>query len=73
MKDKSLGIWMIVMFGVSGLAVIALAWFLPSLQPDRITATVAGFFGVFIATIRAFTLWKSPNDKRITVEVENES
>lgn len=73
MKDKSLGIWLVVMFGVSGLAVIALAWSLPALQTDRITATVAGFFGVFIATIRAFTLKKSSDDKRVTVEVENES
>ena len=73
MKDKSLGIWMIVMFGVSGLAVIALAWFLPSLQPDRITATFAGSFGVFIATIRAFTLKQSTANKKVAVEVENES
>ena len=73
MKDRSLGIWLIVMFGMSGLAVIVLGWFLPSLQPDRITATIAGSFGVFIATILAFTLRQSTAGKKVTVEVETES
>lgn len=73
MKDKSLGIWLIVMFGVSGLAVIALAWLWPTLQSDRIVATLTGLVGIGIALIRAFTLRQSPDEKQVTVEVENKS
>lgn len=60
MKDKSLGIWLIILFGASGLAVILLAWFWPTLQPERITATLAGMFGVAIATVRALLFRQSP-------------
>jgi len=70
MKDKSLGIWLIVMFGVSGLAVIALAWLWPTLQSDRIVATLTGLVGIAVAVIRALTLRQSPGDKQVTVEVE---
>jgi len=73
MKDKSLGIWLIVMFGVSGLAVIALAWLWPTLQSDRIVATFTGLMGVTVAVIRALTLRQSLADKQVPVEVENKS
>jgi len=73
MKDKSLAIWLIAIFGLSGTSMIALAWFWPTLQSERITATVAGFVGVAIAVIRALTLRKSTEEKRVTVEVESES
>ena len=73
MKDKSLGIWLIVMFGVSGVAVIALAWLWPTLQSDRIVATLTGLVGIGIAVIRALALRQSPADKQVTVEVENKS
>ena len=73
MKDKSLAIWLIVTFGLSGMVVIALAWFWPTLQPERTTATIAGFFGVAIASIRTFTLKKSIENNQVKVEVENNS
>ena len=73
MKDNSLAIWLIVTFGLSGVAVIALAWFWPTLQPERTTATIAGFFGVAIASLRAFTLKKSLENKRVAIEVGNKS
>jgi len=73
MKDKSLGIWLIVLFGVSGLAVIALAWLWPTLQSDRIVATLTGLVGITVAIIRALTLRQSNNVKRVPVEVENRS
>lgn len=73
MKDNSLAIMLIITFGLSGIAVIALAWFWPALQSERITATVAGFFGVVIASIRALSLKKSLEGKRVTVAVDNES
>jgi len=73
MKDKSLGIWLVVMFGVSGVAVIALAWLWPALQSERFMATIAGFVGVAIAVVRALTLRQSTEEKRVTVEVESKS
>jgi hypothetical protein len=73
MKDKSLGIWLIVMFGTSGSTVISLAWLWPSLQSDRIVATATGLVGIAIAVIRALTLRQSPRDRRVTVEVEAEN
>ncbi len=73
MKDKSLAIWLIAIFGLSGTSMIALAWLWPTLQSERITATVAGFLGVSIAVIRALTLRQSPADKQVTVEVKAES
>lgn len=73
MKDKSLGIWLIVMFGVSGLAVITLAWLWPTLQSDRIVATLTGLVGIAIAAICALTLRQSPAEKQVTVEAESKS
>jgi len=73
MKDKSLGIWLIVLFGVSGMAVITLAWLWPTLQSDRIVATLTGLVGIAIALICAFTLRQSTANKQVAVEVESES
>ncbi len=73
MKDKSLGIWLIALFGVSGLAVITLAWLWPTLQSDRIVATLTGLVGIAVAIIRALTLRQSNNVKRVPVEAEVEN
>ena len=73
MKDKSLGIWLIVTFGISGIAVILLGWLLPSLESERITATIAGSAGLIVAIIQALILRQSPtniNDRPSTVKVE---
>ena len=73
MKDKSLAIWLIAIFGLSGASMIALAWLWPTLQSERITATIAGFVGVSIAVIRALTLRQSNQEKQVAIEVESES
>ena len=76
MKDKTLGIWLIVMFGISGLAITLLAWLWPALESDRVMATLAGSIGIGIAVTYAFMLRKSPgdrNEKQVPVEVENKS
>jgi len=71
MKDKSLGIWLMVIFGVSGMAVIALAWLLPTLESDRMVANLAGSIGIFIATGQALRLRNLPsNNKHLPLEVE---
>ena len=66
MRDKSLDIWLIVLFGISGIAVLLLAWLLPTLESERIMATFAGAAGLFVALIRALML------KRLPVTTDNE-
>ena len=76
MKDKTLGIWLIVIFGVSGLAITVLAWLWPALESDRVMATLAGLIGIGIAVTYAFMLRQSPggsDQEQVPVEAENKS
>jgi hypothetical protein len=75
MKDRSLGIWLIVLFGVTGLVAIALGWVLPWLESERILTTLGGLAGITMAVIRALMLRHVADEKRIPVEInaENES
>jgi hypothetical protein len=72
MKDKSLDITLITIFGISGIVVTLLAWLWPAMESDRITATLAGMLGLFIGLARYIGLRKSikRENERITVEVE---
>ena len=58
MKDKSLGIWLMVLFGVSGLAAVVLGWSLPGLHSDRLAATLVGLGGIGVAVVRGLMLRK---------------
>jgi len=72
MKDKSLNVLLVVLFGLSGTAVLALAWLQPMSDSARILSTFIGSFGLLVASIRAWML-KSPNvgtDDNIMVKVE---
>ena len=72
MRDKSLGIWLIAMFGISGTAVIILAWLWPAPQSERIVATLTGTVGLLVALIHVLLLRQSmtsKNDKQIPVKV----
>jgi hypothetical protein len=73
MKDKSLGILLTALFGMSGLAVITLAWLWPTLESERFMATMAGSLGILIATSQTLRLRRSSETerKRIPVEVDN--
>ena len=62
MRDKSLGVWMIAMFGVSGMSIMTLAWLWPTLQSERLVATLTGSVGLLIAIIHALALKKSQTD-----------
>ena len=44
--EKRLGVLLMVVFGVSGVGLIALAWLYPSIGLDKLTATAAGIIGV---------------------------
>jgi hypothetical protein len=75
MRDKSLGVWMIAMFGVSGMSIVALAWLWPTLQSERLVATLTGSVGLLIAIIHALALRKSQtgmNAEPATVKVNIE-
>ena len=75
MRDKSLSIWLTVLFGISGIAILMLAWLWPILESDRITAIFAGSAGLFIALARVLMLKHSPgrmDDKPVPVNVDTE-
>ena len=75
MRDKSLDIFLIVFFGVSGMAILTLAWLRPMVVPERILTTFIGSAGFFVAVIRALCL-RSPqggtNTEPVLVGVEVE-
>ncbi len=60
MRDKSLGILLMVLFGISGITVLLLTWLWPVLASERIMATFAGSAGLFVALTQALTLRRSP-------------
>ena len=75
MRDKSLGVWMTAMFGISGLSIMALAWLWPTLQSERVVATLTGSVGLLIAVIHVVALRKSAagmNREQAAVKVNSE-
>jgi hypothetical protein len=46
MAEKSMGILLMVTFGISGIGVTALAWLYPAFNLDKTMATLAGIIGV---------------------------
>ena len=76
MIDKSLGIFLMVLFGVSGMVILALAWVWPMPASERILTTVVGSVGLFVALNRALVLRSSPartdaEQVRVKVEVKD--
>ena len=76
MIDKSLGIFLMVLFGVSGIAILMLAWIWPMPISERIMTTFIGSAGLLVVLIRALLL-KSAQEKNgtkqgmVKVEVED--
>ena len=56
MTDKSLSIFLMVLFGASGIAILMLAWTWPMPTSERIMTTFIGSAGFFTALIRALSL-----------------
>jgi hypothetical protein len=74
MRDKSLNLLLMVLFGVTGIAVLALTWFSPIIQSERPLATLAGSVGLLVSLSQVGVL-KSRRDKSdesvvINVEIE---
>ena len=56
MRDKSLDIFLMVLFGISGAAILMLAWLRPMPGADRILSTFIGSVGLLVAFTRAMLL-----------------
>ena len=55
-RDKSLDIFLMVLFGMGGIAVLTLAWTQPMPLPEKVLATSIGVIGLFWVLIRALSL-----------------
>ena len=62
MIDKSLSIFLMVIFGISGTAILMLAWLRPMPESERILSTFIGSVGLIVAFTRALLL-KSPQSR----------
>lgn len=56
MKDKSLGIFLMAVFGILGTAILLLAWLWPMPASERIMAAFIGSTGLLMALTRALLL-----------------
>jgi len=78
MRDKSLGVFLTVLFGISGMAVLLLVWLLPTLESERTMAIFVGSAGLLVALIQVLTLKRSSGrtgdeQDMVTVEAEDKS
>ena len=56
MRDKGLGIFLMVLFGMGGITILILAWAWPMPLPERILATSVGSIGLVWVLTRALLL-----------------
>lgn len=56
MKDKSMEVFLAVMFGILGLTIIVLAWVRPMPESERILTTLIGSIGLLLALGRGLFL-----------------
>ncbi len=56
MIDKSLDKFLMVFFGISGIAILMLVWLRPTPESERIVATFIGSVGLFVGLFRATAL-----------------
>ena len=73
MMDKSLEVWLIGIFGITGLVVTILAWVWPAMESERVAATLAGLTGLLIAWFRYRVLKKAGGGDREKVPVAVET
>lgn len=72
--DKQMGILLMVIFGISGAGVAALAWLEPSLNLDKFTASLAGLIGVGFVIFQGirFKLSGHADGGQVSVEAKAE-
>ena len=55
-KDKSLSIFLVVLFAIAGVAILVLTWLQPMSGTERVLSTLIGSTGLMMATGRGMTL-----------------
>lgn len=72
MKDKSLEIMLMTVFGITGLTITMMAWLWPAMEAQRIMATLVGLAGILTAVYKYIGLRKlaRQGDERIAVRLE---
>ena len=72
MKDKSLDILLVVLFGLSGMTILTLAWVQPMVISERILTIIIGSIGL-IFSLAKWLMLKSvlarENTRQVFVEV----
>lgn len=75
MRDKSLDILLMFLFGTSGIAILLLAWLQPMVDSERILTTLIGSAGLLLASIKVKQVKSPPvttGNKAKLVKVEAE-
>jgi hypothetical protein len=72
--DKLIGILLMVIFGISGAGVTALAWLYPALNLDKTEASIAGLIGMGFLVFQCLRLKHSSRNaaEQFSVEVQAE-
>ena len=72
MKDKSLEIMLMAVFGITGLTITMMAWLWPAMEAQRIMATLVGLVGILTAVYKYVGLRKlsRQGEERIAIRVE---
>ena len=60
MRDKSLDILLIALFGASGTAILILAWSQPMSAAERVLSTLVGLAGLLLAFIKTVQSKSAP-------------
>ena len=55
-RDKSLSIFLVVLFAISGVAIVVLTWLQPMPGIERVLSTLIGFTGLLVAMGRGMLL-----------------
>lgn len=71
MRDKSLSIFLMVVFGISGGAVLILTWLQPMPGAERIMSTFIGSVGLGVAFSRAVLIKSFGTNVMVEAEVED--
>jgi hypothetical protein len=73
MRDKSLEIFLMALFGIGGTTILIMAWAQPMPVSQRIMTTFVGSIGLFWVLIRVLMLRLAPANlgvDKVTAEVE---
>jgi len=75
-RDKSLSIFLVVLFAISGVAIMVLTWLQPMPGTERVLSTLIGSTGLLVATgwgmlLRSAKAGANAESVPVKVEVED--